>query len=123
MMAWRAATELHRARIGGFGRGRLHIVVNGSHPRFLSEPAPPHTFRIDRAIELVPPSLKRKSRSGSGGLLQGDGVAEAFELGDEALGGALGVAALEVGAAGVAIGLAGLQHVPDGDEQRVSDRE
>ena len=48
---------------------------------------------------------------------------EAFELGDEASGGAGGVAAGVVVAAGVEVGFAGLQDVPDGDEQRVSDRE
>ena len=41
--------------------------------------------------------------------------------GDEAFGGALGVAADEVIAAGVGVGFAGLQHVPDGDEDRVRD--
>ena len=34
-----------------------------------------------------------------------------------------GVAAGVVVAAGVEVGLAGLQHVPDGDEQRVRDRD
>ena len=59
-------------------------------------------------------------RSGSGGL-EGDCVSEAFELGDQAAGGAFGVAAAEVVAAGVAVELAGLQHVPAACEDRVFD--
>jgi transposase len=54
-------------------------------------------------------------------VLQGDGVAEALELGDEASGGAFGVAAGEVVAAGVAVGLAGAEHVPDGGQDGVLD--
>jgi hypothetical protein len=54
-------------------------------------------------------------------LLQGDGVAEALELGDEASGGALGVAASEVVAAEVAVGLCGAEHVPDSGQDRVLD--
>src|SRR5437763_9860498 len=57
----------------------------------------------------------------SGGGLQGDAVSEAFELGDEAAGGAFGVAAAEVVAAGFAVELAGLEHVPAGAEDRVFD--
>jgi hypothetical protein len=54
-----------------------------------------------------------------GRLLEVDGVAEAFELGDEALGGLFGVAAGEVVAAEVVVDLAGGEHVPDGDDDRV----
>src|SRR3954447_22903782 len=55
------------------------------------------------------------------GWLKGDEVSEGFELGDEALGVAFGVAALEVVAAEVAVGLAGGEHVPVGDQHRVFD--
>src|SRR3954464_7445287 len=70
------------------------------------------------------PGSEEKSPVGSGGdpSLERDGVAEAFELGDEASGLSFGVAArVEVGA-GVAVGLAGLEHVPGGGEHRVGDR-
>src|SRR4051812_20217603 len=50
-----------------------------------------------------------------------DGVAEALELFDEALGLAFGVALGEVVGAEVAVGLAGGEHVPDRAEQRVLD--
>src|SRR3954454_10455662 len=67
--------------------------------------------------------LRGKSRSRPlCGLLKRDGVTEAFELGDEALGGAGGVAAAVVVAAEVVVELAGGEHVPGGDEQRVLDR-
>ena len=46
---------------------------------------------------------------------------ERFELGDEALGGAFGVAALEVVAAEVSVELAGGEHVPAGADDRVLD--
>src|SRR3954454_7371302 len=55
------------------------------------------------------------------GFLKRDGVAEAFELGDEALGVAFGVAALVVVAAEVSVVLAVGEHVPVGDEDRVFD--
>jgi hypothetical protein len=55
------------------------------------------------------------------GWLGRDVVAEGLELGDEALGGAFGVAALEVVAAEVVVGLAGGEHVPVGDQHRVFD--
>src|SRR3990170_2462290 len=48
-------------------------------------------------------------------------MSEAFELGDEAAGGAFGVAAGEVVAAGFAVELAGCEHVPAGAEDRVLD--
>src|SRR5215212_3180870 len=57
----------------------------------------------------------------SGGWLERDVVSEGLELGDEALGVAFGVAALEVVAAEVAVGLAGAEHVPVGDQHRVFD--
>lgn len=57
----------------------------------------------------------------SGGLLKRDGLAEAFELGDEAFDLAGGVAALVVVAAEVAVDLAGAEHVPVGDEHGVHD--
>src|SRR5438034_11729541 len=57
--------------------------------------------------------------SGSG--RQGNVVSESFELGDEAAGGAFRVAAAEVVAAGFAVELAGLEHVPAGAEDRVFD--
>src|SRR3954466_13180365 len=67
--------------------------------------------------------LRGKSRSSPlCGLLKRDGVTEAFELGDEAFGGAGGVAAAVVVAAEVVVELAGGEHVPGGDEQRVLDR-
>ena len=53
--------------------------------------------------------------------LQGDGVSEGLQLGDEALGRFGWVAALEVVAAEVAVDLAGLEHVPVGDQDRVLD--
>src|SRR5215217_3156444 len=56
-----------------------------------------------------------------GGWLQRDVVAESLELGDEAFGVAFGVAALEVVAAEVVVGLAGGEHVPVGDEHGVFD--
>src|SRR5215207_3146356 len=56
-----------------------------------------------------------------GGWLERDVVAEGLELGDEAAGVAFGVAALEVVAAEVAVGLAGGEHVPVGDQHRVFD--
>src|SRR5215204_736887 len=56
-----------------------------------------------------------------GGWLQRDVVAESLELGDEAFGVAFGVAALEVVAAEVVVGLAGGEHVPVGDQHRVFD--
>ncbi len=46
-------------------------------------------------------------------------MSEAFELGDEAFGGLVGVAALEVVASQVVVKLGGGQHVPDGDDDRV----
>src|SRR5712691_3378381 len=58
--------------------------------------------------------------SSSGGF-EGDAVSESFELGDEASGGSFGVAAAEVVAAGFAVELAGLQHVPARAEDRVFD--
>jgi len=48
-------------------------------------------------------------------------VAEFLEFADEAFGGAFGVAALVVVAAEFAVGLAGGEHVPVGDEDRVFD--
>src|SRR5436189_3355816 len=57
----------------------------------------------------------------SGGWLQGDVLAEAFELVDEASDLALRVTALVVVAAEVGVGLAGGEHVPVGDEDRVFD--
>src|SRR4051794_36750466 len=67
--------------------------------------------------------LRGKSRSSPlCGLLKRDGVTEAFELGDEAFGGAGGVAAAVVVAAEVGVELAGGEHVPGGDEHRVLDR-
>jgi hypothetical protein len=57
----------------------------------------------------------------SGGWLARDVVSERLELGDEALGVAFGVAALELVAAEVVVGLAGAEHVPVGDQHRVLD--
>src|SRR6266496_4243530 len=57
----------------------------------------------------------------SGGGLECDAVAESFELGDEAAGGAFGVAAGEVVAAGFAVELAGCEHVPATGDDRVLD--
>ncbi len=54
-------------------------------------------------------------------LLQGDGVSEALELGDEALGLAVGIPAGVVVAAEVGVELAGGQHVPGGADNRVLD--
>ena len=48
-------------------------------------------------------------------------VSECFELFDEAAGLVFGVESGEVVAAGVAVGLAGLEHVPCGGEDRVAD--
>src|SRR4051812_43137325 len=57
----------------------------------------------------------------SGGWFERDAVSEAFELVDEAAGLAFGVAALVVVAAEVTVGLAGGEHVPVGDQDRVLD--
>src|SRR3954449_5429628 len=66
--------------------------------------------------------LTGKVRSGCRGSFgQRDVVPEAFELFDEALGLAFGVALGEVVGAEVAVGLAGGEHVPDRVEQRVLD--
>src|SRR3954454_15000241 len=68
-------------------------------------------------------ALTGKDRSGCRGVLcERDGVAEAFELFDEALGLAFGVALREEVGAEVAVGLAGREHVPDRRQQRVLDR-
>ena len=48
-------------------------------------------------------------------------MSEGLELCDEAFGGAFGLAAGEVVAAEVAVGLAGCEHVPVGDQDRVFD--
>ena len=53
--------------------------------------------------------------------LQADGVSEGLEFGDEAFGRFGRVAALEVVAAEITVGLAGLEHVPVGDQDRVLD--
>jgi hypothetical protein len=47
------AAELLVDRVDGSGRGRLTVLVNGALPRFGGRPM----FDVDRAIELVPPSL------------------------------------------------------------------
>ena len=63
-------------------------------------------------------------RLGSGGLgkrLQGDVVAKCLELGDESFGDAFRVAFAEVIAAEVVVELAGCEHVPAGDQDRVFD--
>src|SRR2546428_636320 len=57
----------------------------------------------------------------SSGWLQGDVLAEAFELVDEASDLVLRVTALVVVAAEVVVDLAGREHVPVGDEDRVFD--
>src|SRR5450755_2871261 len=68
-----------------------------------------------RAVRMV-------RRSGcQGRVLEGDGVSESFELGDEPSGLAFGVAAGEVLAAEVVVELAGGEHVPDSAEHRVFD--
>jgi len=62
-------------------------------------------------------------RSGChGAFLQRDGVAEAFELGDEPAGLSFGIAAGEVLAAEVVVKLAGGEHVPDRAQHRVLHR-
>jgi len=54
--------------------------------------------------------------------LQGDGVAEGFELGDQAAGFAFGVqAGGEVAGPEFVVGLSGGQDVPDDDDQGVGD--
>jgi hypothetical protein len=61
---------------------------------------------------------------GSGGVFQGDPLAEGLEAGDEALRFAFGVqAAGEVVGAELVVGLSGGQHVPDDDEDRVDDHD
>src|SRR4051812_38732682 len=57
----------------------------------------------------------------SSGWFESDVLSEAFELGEEASDLAFGVASLVVIAAEVAVGLAGAEHVPVGDEDRVLD--
>src|SRR5712691_685001 len=49
-------------------------------------------------------------------------MSEAFELADEPAGGAFGVAAGEVVAAGLPVELAGCEHVPAAGDDRVLDR-
>src|SRR3954454_6856149 len=67
--------------------------------------------------------LTGKVRSGCRApLRERDGVSEAFELFDEPLGLAFGVALGEVVAAEVAVGLAGGEHVPDRADDRVLER-
>jgi len=56
-----------------------------------------------------------------GGVLERDRVCEPLELGDDASGGAFGVALGEVVAAGLAVELAGDEHVPAGAGGRVFD--
>src|SRR6266545_34062 len=58
----------------------------------------------------------------SSGGVQGDVVAESFELRDEPAGRAFGIAAAEVVAACLPVELAGGEHVPAGAEDRVLDR-
>jgi hypothetical protein len=53
--------------------------------------------------------------------LERDGVSEFMKFGHEAFGGAFGVAALEVVASEFAVGLAGGEHVPLSDQDRVFD--
>ena len=48
-------------------------------------------------------------------------VSERFELSDETFGRLVGVSLGEIVAAEIAVQLAGLQHVPGGGEDRVSD--
>jgi hypothetical protein len=52
-MAWGAAVELLADALGGSGRARLSVLVNAALPRFRQQPV----FYVDRAIELVPPSV------------------------------------------------------------------
>ena len=60
--------------------------------------------------------------AGSGGRGEGDGVAEGFELGDEAAGFVFGIeAGGEVVRAEFLVGFAGGQDVPDDDDHRVGD--
>src|ERR1035441_1711427 len=69
-------------------------------------------------------SLGSEWTLGSGGLgqrFEGDVVAERLQAGDEAFGESFGVAALVVVAAEFAVGFAGGEHVPVGDEHRVLD--
>ena len=56
-----------------------------------------------------------------GERLEGDLVSECLELGDQPFRRFLGVAALEVVAAEVAVELAGCEHVPAGADDRVLD--
>jgi hypothetical protein len=52
-MAWGAAVELLADALGGSGRARLSVLVNAALPRVRQQPV----FYVDRAIELVPPSV------------------------------------------------------------------
>src|SRR4051795_3989442 len=81
-------------------------------------------FPTPRSAEEKSPaqSAPRRRFGPSSGLLQRDGVPETLELRDEAFGRADGVAAHVIVPAGVAVGLAGAEHVPRGDEDRVRDR-
>src|SRR5215210_2464013 len=63
-----------------------------------------------------------KYRWSGGDLLEGDGLAEAFELGDEASDVAVGVALAEVVGAEIVVELAGGEHVPAGHDDRVMSR-
>jgi hypothetical protein len=87
-----------------------HCRSNGSRPPGVLSHSP-----WQRHCRLC---LTRKGRSGCcGSFGERDGVAEAFELFDEALGLALGVSLGEVVGAEVAVGLAGGRHLPDRGQQ------
>ena len=68
------------------------------------------------------PAVAKSSSGGDFSGFEGDVVAECFELSDEAFGEAVGVLSGEVVVAGVVVELAGLEHVPDGGQDRVPDR-
>jgi hypothetical protein len=52
-VAWTAAVDLLVDPIEGSGCGRLSVLVNAGLPRFKQQPM----FYVDRAIDLVPPSV------------------------------------------------------------------
>src|SRR3954453_19383540 len=95
------------------GGPRPPLAAPGGRPRTTSMQAPrraPAATTVAAAglcaVLAAAPEGKIRSRA-QRGLVQRDGVSEAFELSDQALGGAGGVAAVVVVAAEVVVELAG----------------
>ena len=111
-----ARTLLDLAAGGVRGR-RLESAIDRAERQRLLDFADLHQLLARYPGRPGTPSLAGKVRSGCRGLLERDVVSEAFELFDEALGLAFGVAVGEVVGSEVAVGLAGAEHVPDRADQ------